>query len=540
MSKLLAMKNFRHPRFLAWGVLVLVVLAAQGVTGAARAAIPEDPQQLWAARYNGPGNNDDRARSLAVSPDGSKVFVTGSSDGFSGQGQDYATVAYSTEGTELWSATYNGPANSDDYPRSIAVSPDGSTVFVTGFVMDPSDHWEKDYATVAYSATNGTQLWAAVYNGPGKDNDWANALAMSPDGSKVFVTGLSWNWGYEYTTIAYSATSGTQLWIARDPGPGGDGSWSIGGRPPNAIAVSPDGSMVFVTEFAYGYETVAFSAMSGTELWSSGYSDPASGNSHPMSIAASPDGSKVFVTGLSYVSDSGYDYATVAYSAMSGTELWASRYNGPGNADDKALSMAVSPDGSKVFVTGLSHGSGTDDDYATIAYSSISGTELWASRYNGPSNANDKAYSIAVSPDGSKVFVTGNSVGGSAPLLARGDLTDYATVAYVATSGTQKWASRFYNGRSCCDYGFESLANSLAVSPDGSKVFMMGYRFTDTWEDYVTVAYRSSTCASGSDESGPVSRPIHDTVEPYSGSVMPYLHGANCDVTSNDRSLSGR
>ena len=36
-------------------------------------------------------------------------------------------------------------------------------------------------------------MWAKLYDGPGHDTDSAFALGVSPDGSKVFVTGVAWS-----------------------------------------------------------------------------------------------------------------------------------------------------------------------------------------------------------------------------------------------------------------------------------------------------------------------------------------------------------
>ena len=83
-----------------------------------------------------------------------------------------------------------------------------------------------------------------------------------------------------------------------------------------------------------------------------------------------------------------------------GSQLWVTYYNGPGNGFDAASSVAVSPGGSRVFVTGESQGTRSGLDYATVAYSAATGARLWAARYNGPGNGNDAASSVAVSPRG--------------------------------------------------------------------------------------------------------------------------------------------
>ena len=87
-------------------------------------------------------------------------------------------------------------------------------------------------------------------------------------------------------------------------------------------------------------------------------------------MAVSPDGTTVFITGVRFRSGSGpdSDYLTVAYRAATGARQWARHYQN-GRADQAgAVSVAVSPAG-LVFVTGTSQQDNGDGDYATIAYS---------------------------------------------------------------------------------------------------------------------------------------------------------------------------
>ena len=120
----------------------------------------------------------------------------------------------SGSGTQLWIKRYNGTDNGGGQARSVAVSPSGSTVYVTGNSYGKGTSSIADYATVAYNAATGTQLWVARYNGLGNGGGQAESVAVSPSGSTVFVTGLATGTKYSYyATVAYSAATGTQLWV---------------------------------------------------------------------------------------------------------------------------------------------------------------------------------------------------------------------------------------------------------------------------------------------------------------------------------------
>ncbi len=227
--------------------------------------------------------------------------------------------------------------------------------------------------------------------------------------------------GHGAATAGLAAVPGSQLWASR-----------LNGGFARALAVSPGGATVFVTGNSFGgtsgsdYATVAYDAATGAQRWASRYNGPANRDDYALSVTVSPDGATGFVTGASFggrnraCCHSDWDYATVAYDAATGAQRWASRYNGPGNVADQASSVAVSPGGATVFVTGNSFGGASSTDYATVAYNAATGARRWVSRYNGPANRADLASSVAVSPGGATVFVTGKSRGATSG-------QDYAT-----------------------------------------------------------------------------------------------------------------
>lgn len=237
--------------------------------------------QVWVARYDGPGNTDDIATALAVDRSGN-VYVTG------GSGGDYATVKYNTSGVEEWEARYDGIGNSGDAATALAVDKSGN-VYVTGGSGG-------DYATVKYNSS-GVEEWVARYDGIGNSDNAATALAIDGLGN-VYVTGRSWDSGtYDYATIKYDSAGALQ-WVARHSGTGG--VWNE----PRAIAVDKL-SNVYVTGKSdcgtgrsYDYATLKYNS-AGIQQWVAWYNGPAY-YPYDEATALAVDGqANVYVTGRS-------------------------------------------------------------------------------------------------------------------------------------------------------------------------------------------------------------------------------------------------
>ncbi|UCF43719.1 MAG: SBBP repeat-containing protein, partial [Planctomycetota bacterium] len=399
---------------------------------------PDSNETIWVARYNGPTNDGDVASAIAVD-DSNNVYVTGQSDG-GATGYDYATIKYDpADGNELWSARYNGPGNGSDEGWDIAVD-DSNNVYVTGGSY--GDGTGDDYATIKYDPVDGNELWVARYNGPGNGGDVALAIAVD-DSNNVYVTGRSWGNGtdHDYATIKYDPADGNELWVARYNGPGNssDEGWDI--------AVD-DSGFVYVTGRSNGtgddYATIKYDPADGNELWVARYNGPGNGQDEAQAIAVD-DSNNVYVTGGSYGSGTDHDYATIKYDLADGNELWVARYNGPGNDIDVAHAIAVD-DSNNVYVTGVSYGDSTDEDYATIKYDP-NGNQLWLDRYNGPVNGIDYATGIAIDDMGN-VYVTGES-GYMSPE------SHYATIKYSQVSCTPPLDGDLNND---CKVDFQDLA----------------------------------------------------------------------------------
>jgi len=369
---------------------------------------------------------------------------------------------------EAWVIRYDGPQHSADSANALAIDGSGN-VYVTG--GSAVSGGPPDYVTIKYDPA-GQQQWLADFSGGNNTANFANAIALDTSGN-VYVTGIGWGYGNDsdYATVKYNS-SGEQQWVARYDGPGHNLDTAM------AIAVDAAGN-VYVTGRStgsganYDYATIKYNA-SGQEEWVARYSGPGNDYDEARAIALDAAGN-VYVTGISFGSGTDLDYATIKYNT-SGTEQWVVRYNGPGNGEDLAYAIAI--DGSaNVYVTGWSVGSGTAFDYATIKYNS-DGQQQWVARYNGPANNAAGAYAMVLDGSGN-VYVTGESV-------ASGTNSDYATIKYNS-AGQEQWLAR-YNGPA----NDRDSATHIAVDRVGN-IYVTGYSTGQgTDYDYATVKYNLS------------------------------------------------
>jgi outer membrane protein assembly factor BamB len=127
------------------------------------------------------------------------------------------------------------------------------------------------------------------------------------------------------------------------------------------------------------------------------------------------------------------DYATTAIDTATGTRLWATRFSTPGTMFETGADVAVSPDGSRVYVIGGSTIWSGHGDAITQAYNATNGTVVWTARNNATPDRAEAGWRATIA--GSRLVVAGStsySIDSADPLNVEpgSNSSDYLVYAY--------------------------------------------------------------------------------------------------------------
>lgn len=379
------------------------------------------------------------ARDVAVSPNGKFVFVADANDSvlwFSRSGAN-GSVAYQgcvdSSSADDVGCTHLS-TNVLAVPRSLAISPDGSTLYAANETSDTVVRFSvgSDGSLTFASCVEADDLpkWGCAAEVPFLDLPLR--VAVSPDGSDVYVT----NGSSENVALNHLSSSLSPIGCYAEVESGGCTQLEPL-QAPNGLAVSPDGKHVYVTSvgrdaigsFKRNAEngTLSFGGClddgdDATEFTSGCVEDTVANYDFMNHITFSPDGSQAYVTdetGLGVV----YHFSRSATTgALERKDCLADDLNintpaceelkdETGSGLASVTDAVVSPDSANLYTVasqdsalstfGL-NASGTLSFIRCVRASELQG----CSGFGSGSSALQTPFGVAVSPDGHDVYVS--------------------------------------------------------------------------------------------------------------------------------------
>ena len=426
----------RRPRYvrltaaLASCVLALLILAS----GAQGAAGELSPQGCIADTGDAAGCGStqqglDGASSVAASPDGKSVYVVSSYDNaITRFDRNTTTGALTGAGCIADTGDTAGCGTTQqglNGARSVAVSPDGKSVYVASLIDDAIVRFDRNTTTGALTGagciadTGDTAGCGTTQQGL----DGASGVAVSPDGKSVYVASFTDD---AITRFDRNTTTGalTGAGCIADTGDAaGCGSTQQGLNGASSVAVSPDRKSVYVVSEAdsaitrfdrnttTGALTVAGCIADTNDI--AGCGTTQQGLNGASSVAVSPDGKSVYVASFTDDAITRFDRNTTT-GALTGAGCIADTGDAAGCGTTQqglngASSVAVSPDGKSVYVASF-----TDDAITRFDRNTTTGALTGAgciadtgdtAGCGSTQQGLNVARGVAVSPDGKSAYV---------------------------------------------------------------------------------------------------------------------------------------
>ena len=440
---------------------------------------------LW-SQLDSTGSGYAIASSLALSPDGAEVAVTGSISG----GATWITALYNAvTGARRWQVA----ASEGTAARDVVV--DASRVYVTGQSVTGAGTPALKYhlAVIAYDRATGTRLWRSDKTPADGSSATGLWMAKAPDGSMV-VAGQANRGFLDWYTVAFETTGAVRWEAVRDGGLNTD-------EVPAGVLVLADGTSVVTgrggPNLPGGYwpgVTAGYST-GGTVVWEGFSALPTVwATVLPSGDVCATGGYDALITCFQ-VADAADDQPVLTASPLSGTAPLPVNFT---------ASVATDPSGPIISYWKLDYGDGVSvlnfgDGTPSFAVNfNVSHTYISAGTYtaiftvfytNGVSLSLSDSVTITVSPVVEQPpAITATPVSGTVPL----------TVNFTSSAARNSPLINSYR----VNYGDGTVSQFILNAGDGTTTFIGNsshtYTAVGSYTAILTVAYNNATSASAS------------------------------------------
>jgi 6-phosphogluconolactonase (cycloisomerase 2 family) len=390
-----------------------------------------------------------------------------------------------------------------DDAADIAVSPDGSHVYVVGSADDSLAAFARDPSTGGLTFIEREDDGVDDPADPGGTVDGMNGafgVTISPDGKHLYVLGSI---DGAVATFARNPTTGSVSFVdcIEDTGgpsgcPSTGGVDGIGGPNAFTLTISPDGRHVYVTSFSESsVAAFARNSSTGSLTFVGCLKDDSGASGCPTTngvdgirgargVAVSPDGANVYVTG----DDSDDSLATFARNSSTGAltfigclrdDTGASGCPNTGGIDglNNGAELVVSPDGGQVYVSGSADDAlsafDRDPSNGALAFigclENVGGASATCPDAGGTTGGLGGVRDVALSPDGKHLYGAGGN-DDSVTIVSRNPAT--GALSFAGCLGDT-------GGPSTCPTtgavdGLDATVG-VAVTPDGAHVYTAGF-----------------------------------------------------------------
>ncbi len=388
-------------------------------------------------------------------------------------------------------------------PHAVVISPDGANAYSASFSDDSIAIFDRNPATGALAQKGGaagciTETGSGGTCADGRGLNGAISVAVSPDGRSVYATSF---FGYavsifdrDLSTGALTQKPGTAGCIS-DTGSGGECVDGTALDTAQSVVVSPDGTSVYVaaqfsgtgalTTFDRNTTSGALTQKAGTAgcITQNGTGPCVDGKGIQAArwVTISPDGANVYVAAQGNDSIAVFDRnsANGVLTQKAGTAGCVSETGSLGDCvDGKALddptSVTVSPDGSSVYAGSQTSDAVTvfDRSTSTGALTQKAGTAGCISETGTggtcvDGKGLDGVSSVLVSPDGASTYATSAASAGVSIFdrnVSTGDISQKA--------GTDGCVTETGSAGACADGKALDTSQGVAVSPDGANAYV--------------------------------------------------------------------